>query len=257
MAGLLKPAACTMLVGALRDRFPDLPLHIHTHDTSGAGVATMLACAQAGADVVDVAADAMSGMTSQPSMGALVACTQGTPLETGRRSGSPWPYPFQSHSPPSVPAVWHILESRCSCLALPPVTQAEMGPELTPGSWEEQLGVRHIPKLSPASGLPAGVPLERVFDYSEYWEGTRGLYAAFDCTATMKSGNSDVYENEIPGGQYTNLHFQAHSMGLGSRFKEVKKAYVEANQMLGDLIKVSQAQCPYPGFGASIRYLAP
>lgn len=100
MAGLLKPAACTMLVGALRDRFPDLPLHIHTHDTSGAGVATMLACAQAGADVVDVAADAMSGMTSQPSMGALVACTQGTPLETGRGSGSPWPYPFQSHSPP-------------------------------------------------------------------------------------------------------------------------------------------------------------
>lgn len=80
-----------------------------------------------------------------------------------------------------------------------------------------------------------------MFDYSEYWEGTRGLYAAFDCTATMKSGNSDVYENEIPGGQYTNLHFQAHSMGLGSKFKEVKKAYVEANQMLGDLIKVSQA----------------
>lgn len=36
----------------------------------------------------------------------------------------------------------------------------------------------------------------------------RGLYAPFDCTATMKSGNADVYENEIPGGQYTNLHFQ-------------------------------------------------
>uniref|UniRef100_A0A2K5DY51 Pyruvate carboxylase n=1 Tax=Aotus nancymaae TaxID=37293 RepID=A0A2K5DY51_AOTNA len=169
MAGLLKPAACTMLVSSLRDRFPDLPLHIHTHDTSGAGVAAMLACAQAGADVVDVAADSMSGMTSQPSMGALVACTRGTPLDTE-------------------------------------------------------------------------VPLERVFDYSEYWEGARGLYAAFDCTATMKSGNSDVYENEIPGGQYTNLHFQAHSMGLGSKFKEVKKAYVEANQMLGDLIKVIPAQ---------------
>lgn len=86
MAGLLKPAACTMLVGSLRDRFPDLPLHIHTHDTSGAGVAAMLACAQAGADVVDVAADSMSGMTSQPSMGALVACTRGTPLDTGRNS---------------------------------------------------------------------------------------------------------------------------------------------------------------------------
>lgn len=89
MAGLLKPTACTMLVSSLRDRFPDLPLHIHTHDTSGAGVAAMLACAHAGADVVDVAADSMSGMTSQPSMGALVACTRGTPLDTGRHSHSP------------------------------------------------------------------------------------------------------------------------------------------------------------------------
>lgn len=103
----------------------------------------------------------------------------------------------------------------------------------SPESWKEPL------PRSPNSSFPAEVPLERVFDYSEYWEGARGLYAAFDCTATMKSGNSDVYENEIPGGQYTNLHFQAHSMGLGSKFKEVKKAYVEANQMLGDLIKVS------------------
>ncbi|XP_076851936.1 pyruvate carboxylase, mitochondrial-like [Brachyhypopomus gauderio] len=85
----------------------------------------------------------------------------------------------------------------------------------------------------------SGISLEKVFDYSEYWEVTRGLYAPFDCTATMKSGNADVYENEIPGGQYTNLHFQAHSMGLGHKFKEVKKAYVEANRLLGDLIKVT------------------
>ena len=56
----------------------------------------------------------------------------------------------------------------------------------------------------------AGIALEKVFDYSEYWEVARGLYAPFDCTATMKSGNADVYENEIPGGQYTNLHFQVH-----------------------------------------------
>ncbi|KAG9475310.1 hypothetical protein GDO78_003639, partial [Eleutherodactylus coqui] len=55
----------------------------------------------------------------------------------------------------------------------------------------------------------------------------------------MKSGNADVYENEIPGGQYTNLHFQAHSMGLGNKFKEVKKAYAEANKLLGDVIKVT------------------
>lgn len=55
MAGLLKPESSKLLVGALRDRFPDVPIHVHTHDTAGAGVAAMLACAEAGADVVDVA----------------------------------------------------------------------------------------------------------------------------------------------------------------------------------------------------------
>ena len=54
--------------------FLDIPIHVHTHDTAGTGVATMLACYQAGADMVDAAVDSMSGMTSQPSMGALVAC---------------------------------------------------------------------------------------------------------------------------------------------------------------------------------------
>lgn len=54
----------------------------------------------------------------------------------------------------------------------------------------------------------------------------------------MKSGNADIYRNEIPGGQYTNLQFQAFSLGLGNQFEEVKKAYVEANQLLGDIIKV-------------------
>lgn len=119
MAGLLKPAACTMLVSSLRDRFPDLPLHIHTHDTSGAGVAAMLACAQAGADVVDVAADSMSGMTSQPSLGALVACTRGTPLDTGMKSSCPWPSPCRAPVPRRV---GHELESKCFCLALPSIT---------------------------------------------------------------------------------------------------------------------------------------
>lgn len=55
----------------------------------------------------------------------------------------------------------------------------------------------------------------------------------------MKSGNADVYQNEIPGGQYTNLQFQAFSLGLGSQFEEVKKKYTEANQILGDIIKVT------------------
>lgn len=82
MAGLLKPEAAKILVDALRQKHPDMPIHIHTHDTSGCGVATMLACAEAGADVVDVAVDSMSGITSQPSMGAVVAALQRTELDT-------------------------------------------------------------------------------------------------------------------------------------------------------------------------------
>ena len=83
MAGLLKPKAATMLISALRREFPSLPIHVHTHDTAGTGVASMLACAAAGADAVDAAIDSMSGMTSQPSMGALVAALQNDDLKTG------------------------------------------------------------------------------------------------------------------------------------------------------------------------------
>ena len=54
----------------------------------------------------------------------------------------------------------------------------------------------------------------------------------------MKSGNSDVYENEIPGGQYTNLQFQAFSLGLRDEFVEIKRKYSVANMLLGNLIKV-------------------
>lgn len=82
MAGLLKPQAARLLIKALRDRHPEVPIHIHTHDTAGAGVASMLACAESGADVVDVAVDSMSGMTSQPSMGAIIACLQGSKYKT-------------------------------------------------------------------------------------------------------------------------------------------------------------------------------
>lgn len=83
MAGLLTPRAATMLVGALRKEHPNTPIHVHTHDTAGSGVASMMAAAYAGADVVDAAMDAMSGMTSQPSLGALVATLKGTDLDTG------------------------------------------------------------------------------------------------------------------------------------------------------------------------------
>lgn len=166
MAGLLKPQAAKYLVSALRERHPDVPIHIHTHDTAGAGIASMIECARAGADIVDVAIDSMSGMTSQPSMGALVASLERDKLDTG-------------------------------------------------------------------------FDLKHVSEYSAYWEQTRTLYAPFECTTTMKSGNADVYLNEIPGGQYTNLQFQAYSLGLEKQFEDVKKAYAEANKLLGDIIKVT------------------
>jgi len=71
MAGLLTPRSATVLVEALRQKFPDTPIHVHTHDSAGLGVASMLAASQAGADIVDGAVDAMSGLTSQPSLGAI------------------------------------------------------------------------------------------------------------------------------------------------------------------------------------------
>merc|ERR1719304_32021 len=121
----------------------------------------MLAAAKAGADAVDVAVDSMSGMTSQPSMGALVA------------------------------------------------------------------------------NLDTKLQLDKVSAYSGFWEQTRTLYGPFECTKTMRSGNADVYLHEIPGGQYTNLQFQAYSLGLGDQFEQVKAKYKEANQLLGDIVKVT------------------
>ncbi|CDS06225.1 Putative Pyruvate carboxylase [Lichtheimia ramosa] len=164
MAGLLKPEAARVLVGALRKQFPNLPIHVHTHDTAGTGVASMMAAAAAGADVVDVAIDAMSGITSQPAMGALVAALEQTNLGTGIR-------------------------------------------------------------------------LDDIHALNAYWEQCRLLYSCFE--ANVKSADSGVYDHEMPGGQYTNLMFQAQQLGLGTQWKQVKKAYAEANQLCGNVIKVT------------------
>ncbi len=74
MAGLLRPPAAKRLVTALRERF-DLPVHLHTHDTAGGQLATLLAAIDAGVDAVDGAVASMAGTTSQPSLSALVAAT--------------------------------------------------------------------------------------------------------------------------------------------------------------------------------------
>ncbi|WP_342025248.1 pyruvate carboxylase [Arthrobacter citreus] len=82
MAGLLRPAAAAKLVAALRDRF-DLPVHLHTHDTAGGQLATLLAAAEAGVDAVDVASASLAGTTSQPSASSLVASLAHTERDTG------------------------------------------------------------------------------------------------------------------------------------------------------------------------------
>lgn len=81
MAGLLRPAGAKMLVGALRERF-DLPVHLHTHDTAGGQLATLMTAIDAGVDAVDVASAPMAGTTSQPSASALVAALANSERDT-------------------------------------------------------------------------------------------------------------------------------------------------------------------------------
>uniref|UniRef100_UPI000365201A pyruvate carboxylase subunit B n=1 Tax=Actinoalloteichus spitiensis TaxID=252394 RepID=UPI000365201A len=82
MAGLLRPPAAATLVSALRREF-DLPVHLHTHDTPGGQLATLLAAVHAGVDAVDGAAASMAGTTSQPPLSAIVAATDHTERSTG------------------------------------------------------------------------------------------------------------------------------------------------------------------------------
>ncbi|TFJ84262.1 hypothetical protein NSK_004253 [Nannochloropsis salina CCMP1776] len=164
MAGLLKPEAASLLVGSLRKEFPDVPLHLHTHDSAGTGVASMIAGAKAGADAVDAAMDALSGTTSQPSLGAIVGALRHTPYDTG-------------------------------------------------------------------------MDMKAINAVNEYWEECRGLYAPFE--SGQKSGSSDVYDHEMPGGQLTNLMFQSTQLGLAGQWGQIKKAYAAANRLLGDIIKVT------------------
>ena len=82
MAGLLKPEAAKVLFKALREE-TDLPLHFHTHDTSGISAATVLAAVDAGADAVDAAMDAFSGNTSQPCLGSIVSALKGHERDPG------------------------------------------------------------------------------------------------------------------------------------------------------------------------------
>ncbi|MFK0164839.1 pyruvate carboxylase [Rhizobium sp. NPDC090279] len=163
MAGLLKPAAAKVLFKALREA-TGLPIHFHTHDTSGISAATVLAAVDAGVDAVDAAMDALSGNTSQPCLGSIVEALKGSERDPG------------------------------------------LDPE-----W-----IRRI---------------------SFYWEAVRHQYAAFE--SDLKGPASEVYLHEMPGGQFTNLKEQARSLGLETCWHLVAQAYADANQMFGDIVKVT------------------
>ncbi len=163
MAGLLKPVAAKVLVSTLKEEI-GLPIHLHSHDTSGIAAATLLAAAEAGIDAVDAAMDSMSGLTSHPNLGSIAAALRNTPRDTG----------------------------------------------LDPRS----LGI-----------------------ISDYWEKVRRMYLGFE--SEERSGTSEVYLHEMPGGQYTNLRQQARSLGIEERWHEVATVYAQVNEMFGDIVKVT------------------
>ncbi len=163
MAGLVKPAAARALVKALKEEV-GLPVHFHTHDTAGVACASILAASEAGVDAVDCAMDALSGNTSQATLGTVVEALRGSERDT-------------------------------------------------------QLDIDSIREIS------------------NYWEGVRGQYAAFE--SGLQAPASEVYLHEMPGGQFTNLKAQARSLGLEERWHEVAHAYADVNRMFGDIVKVT------------------
>ncbi|MEF3255844.1 MAG: pyruvate carboxylase subunit B, partial [Deferribacterales bacterium] len=163
MAGLLKPYAAKTLVKAIKEE-TGLPLHFHTHDTSGNGEASILMAIEAGADIVDAAISSMSGLTSQPNLNSILYAIE----STERRS--------------NIDKQWAQL-------------------------------------------------------VSDYFERVRRYYFPFE--SGLKSATAEVYEHEIPGGQYSNLVVQVEATGLLDRWEEVRQMYAKVNRELGDIIKVT------------------
>ncbi|WP_193214827.1 pyruvate carboxylase [Luteolibacter marinus] len=163
MAGLCKPQAAYDLVSALKQEI-GIPIHFHTHDTSGLNAASVIAAARAGVDIVDLATASLSGSTSQPNLNSI-----------------------------------------CAALA-----NSERDP---------------------------GLDMDALNELSDYWEAVLAQYEPFD--SAPRSGTAEVYEHEMPGGQYTNLREQANAMGLGHRWREIARTYADVNLLFGDIVKVT------------------
>ena len=163
MSGLLKPYAAKKLIKNLKEEV-GVPIHLHTHDTTGNGVATILQATEAGVDIVDTAVNSMSGLTSQPALNSVVAALKNTNRDTK-------------------------------------------------------------------------IDLDKAEEISKYWAAVRPVYENFE--SDLKSGTTEIYKYEIPGGQYSNLKPQVESFGLGHKFKDVKEMYKSVNEMVGDIVKVT------------------
>ena len=163
MAGLLKPKAAYELVAELKS-VVDIPIHLHTHDTSGNGLLLYKQAIDAGVDVIDTAVASMSGLTSQPSANSLYYALNGFPRDMR-------------------------------------------------------------------------ADIEGMESLSQYWGTVRQYYSDFE--SDIKSPNTEIYKHEMPGGQYSNLHQQAKSLGLGNRYNEVKDMYRRVNFLFGDIVKVT------------------
>jgi pyruvate carboxylase len=163
MAGLCKPMAAEKLVTVLKQEI-GIPIHFHTHDTSGLNAASVLSASDAGVDIVDLAIASMSGSTSQPNLNSVSAVLASTERDPG-------------------------------------------------------------------------LDFDSLNEFSDYWEEVLGFYKPFD--SAPRAGTAEVYEHEMPGGQYTNLREQANAMGLGHRWREIARTYAEVNQLFGDIVKVT------------------
>jgi len=164
MAGLLKPLSAEYLIKNLRKAI-DLPVHLHTHDTSSIQSATYLKAIDSGIDIVDVAISSLSGLTSQPNFNSVVGMMEG-------------------HK-------------------------------------------RNRP-----------IDLKSLNQFSNYWERVRQYYYPFE--TELKAGTAEVYEHEIPGGQYSNLKPQARGLGLEDQFETIKENYEAVNkELLGGMVKVT------------------
>lgn len=213
MAGLLRPAAAAKLVTALRERF-DLPVHLHTHDTPGGQLATLLAASQAGVDAVDVASAPMSGTTSQPSLSALVAALADTDRDTGLSQDAVYalePYwdavrtlykPFESGLPSPTGRVYtheipggQLSNLRQQAIALGLADNFEKIEDMYAAS-DRILG--RIPKVTPSSKVVGDLALHLAAvdaDPADF-EANPGGYDIPDSVVGFLAGEL----GEIPGG---------------------------------------------------------